>query len=182
MEESIKELESQAREIIIEVCELSGIKNGETLLIGCSTSEIIGEHMGTNSSLEVAQAIFRSIYKIVKEKDIILAVQCCEHLNRCIIIESKDSDSYEKVNVIPHQKAGGAFATIAYKTFSNPVALEEIKADVGIDIGGVLIGMNLKKVAVPLRMNNKHLGKAIVIAARTRAKYIGGPRAIYEEL
>lgn len=118
---------------------------------------------------------------MLSEKKIYLAAQCCEHLNRAVIVERDAVPYAEIVNVVPQPKAGGSFATTAYKTFKNPVALEEIKADAGLDIGGTLIGMHLKKVAVPVRLSLDHIGYAILLAARTRPKFIGGCRAVYDE-
>lgn len=151
------------------------------MVIGCSSSEVAGGVIGKNSSLETAQAVFGGIYDVLKSKGIYLAAQCCEHLNRAIIVEKEAVPFAEAVNVVPQPKAGGSFATTAYKTFENPVALESIKADAGLDIGGTLIGMHLKSVAVPVRLSLDHIGSAILIAARTRAKYIGGCRAVYNE-
>ena len=117
----------------------------------------------------------------MQERGIFLAAQCCEHLNRAIIVEREAVPYAEIVNVVPQPKAGGSFATTAYKTFNHPVAVEEIRADAGIDIGGTLIGMHIKKVAVPVRLENNRLGDANVLAARTRPKFIGGERAVYNE-
>ena len=129
----------------------------------------------------MAQAVFKGIYDVLQEKGIYLAAQCCEHLNRAIIVERKAVPFADIVNVVPQPKAGGSFGTTAYKTFEEPVALEEIKADAGIDIGGTLIGMHLKKVAVPVKLENRKIGEANVLAARVRPKFIGGQRAIYDE-
>ena len=129
----------------------------------------------------MAQAVFRGIYNVLQEKKIYLAAQCCEHLNRAIIVERNAVPFSDIANVVPQPKAGGSFATTAYKTFENPVAVEEIKADAGLDIGGTLIGMHLKKVAVPVRLSNNCIGEARVLAARTRPKFIGGCRAVYDE-
>lgn len=138
--------------------------------------------MGTDSNFETAKKIFNVIYPALKEKGIYLAAQCCEHLNRAVVVESEYASSHmlEQVSVRPMPKAGGSFATAAYENFDNPVVVENVKANAGIDIGGVLIGMQIKSVAVPLKLKNKHIGKAIVIAARSRPKYIGGERAHYE--
>ena len=151
-------------------------------MVGCSSSEIIGEHIGKCSSLESAEAVFSGIYPVLKEKGIYLAAQCCEHLNRALIVEKECalSRGLEIVNVVPQPNAGGSFATTVYKNFENPVAVEFIKADAGLDIGQTLIGMHLKHVAVPVRLSEKMLGDAVITAARTRHKYIGGPRAAYE--
>ena len=172
-----KEAELIAREII----EVSGIKAGSILVVGCSTSEICGDKIGTNSNPEVAVATFEGIYEVAKEHGIYVAAQCCEHLNRAIIVERKAVPFSDIVNAVPQPKAGGSFATAAYKAFEDPVAVEEIKADAGIDIGGTMIGMHIKKVAVPVRLSNNRIGNAMVAGARSRAKYIGGSRAVYDE-
>lgn len=171
----------QAKQIINEFIEKSGLKSGEVLVIGCSSSEIIGSDIGKGSSLEAAQAVFGAIYPILKEKGIYLACQCCEHLNRAIIIEKSVAErkNIDIVNVVPQPKAGGSFATTAYNTFSEPVAVEHIKADAGIDIGDTLIGMHLKDVAVPVRLSVRKIGYANVVCAGTRPKFIGGERAHY---
>lgn len=176
-----KSLYNQAKNTIEEITEKAKLKKGNILVIGCSTSEIIGSKIGTNSVPEVAEEIFDAFYSFAREKGIYLAVQCCEHLNRAIVIEGEAIGNGEVVNVVPKPKAGGSMATAAYKAFSNPVVVEEIKADAGIDIGFTLIGMHLKKVAVPVRLENNKIGEALVIAARTRPKFIGGARAVYDE-
>ena len=143
------ELTKQAENVTKEIIEKAGLNRGQILVVGCSSSEICGDKIGSNSNLEAAQAVFQGIYKVLHEKGIYLAAQCCEHLNRAIIVEREAVPFSDIVNVVPQPKAGGSFATTAYKTFSNPVSIEEIKADAGIDIGGTLIGMHMKKVAVP---------------------------------
>ncbi len=107
--------------------------------------------------------------------------QCCEHLNRAIIIEREAVPGADIVNVVPQPKAGGSFATAAYHAFRDPVAVESIRADAGLDIGGTLIGMHLKQVAVPVRLQLDHIGSAILLAARVRPKFIGGVRAVYDQ-
>ncbi len=173
---------NQAKNSANELIEKSGIKSGDIVVIGCSTSEVIGEKIGTSGTVEVAQQIFDGLNSVFGEKGIYIAAQCCEHLNRAIIIEKEKADAIgaETVWVVPHPHAGGSFATAAYHTMKNPVALEEIKADAGIDIGTTLIGMHLKRVAVPLRLENNTIGYAKLSAAKTRPKYIGGERAKYE--
>lgn len=173
----------QAKDAVTELIEKAHLKKGDLLVIGCSSSEICGDKIGSNSSVETADAVFGAIYEIVKEKGIYLAAQCCEHLNRAIIIEEEYAKSHnlEPVNVVPQPKAGGSFATMAYKEFKKAVAVEEIKADAGMDIGDTLIGMHLKKVAVPLRLSVKKIGCANLVCARTRPKFIGGIRANYDE-
>ncbi len=171
----------QTTAVIAELCEKAKLKTGNIVVVGCSTSEVIGDKIGTNSSPEVAGEIFKALHDYTKSKGLYLAIQCCEHLNRAIIIERDAVPFAEAVNVVPQPKAGGSLATQAYAGFSNPIAIEEIKADAGMDIGFTLIGMHLKKVAVPLRLENNIIGEALVVAARTRPKFIGGVRAVYDE-
>ena len=175
------EVYNQAKQATEEICKVAKLKEGNILVVGCSTSEVTGGTIGKNSVPEVAEDVFAGIYDVLTEKKIYLAAQCCEHLNRAIIVEREAVPFSEIVNVVPQPKAGGSFATAAYKHFKNPVAVEEIKADAGLDIGGTLIGMHLKKVAVPVRLSLDHIGKAILLAARTRPKFIGGCRAVYDE-
>lgn len=179
----LNEAMSQAKTAVCELIEKAGLQKGQLLVIGCSSSEITGSLIGHGSSLEAAQAVFSAIYPILQEKGIYLAAQCCEHLNRAIIIERECAlqRGYEIVNVVPQPKAGGSFATTAYQNFKEPVAVEHIKADAGLDIGLTLIGMHLKDVAVPLRLSVKNIGQAPISCARTRAKFIGGIRAHYDE-
>lgn len=175
------EITKQAENIANEIIEKAKLKKGQILVVGCSSSEVCGDKIGSNSNLEVAKALFKGLYSVLEEKGIYLAAQCCEHLNRAIVVEREAVPFAEIVNVVPQPKAGGSFGTTAYKTFKNPVVVEEIKADAGIDIGGTLIGMHLKKVAVPVRLENNKLGEALVLAARVRPKYIGGERAVYDD-
>ncbi len=172
----------QAKAAAQELIEKAALKSGDVAVIGCSTSEVIGERIGTSGTLEVATEIYNGLNSAFAEKNIFIAAQCCEHLNRAIIIEKEKADTLglEIVCVVPHPRAGGSFATAAYKSMKNPVAVEEIKADGGIDIGTTLIGMHLKRVAVPLRLENNTIGEAKLSAAKTRPKYIGGERAKYE--
>jgi len=171
----------QARAALKELIEKAGLKAKDIVIIGCSTSEVIGSKIGTNSNPEIADIVFKGLHDYAKEQGIFLAIQCCEHLNRAIVIENEAVPNAEVVNVVPQPKAGGSLATQAYAHFTNPVVLEEIKADAGLDIGFTLIGMHLKKVAVPVRLENQRIGEATVVAARTRPKFIGGIRAIYNE-
>lgn len=177
----LEELYNDANAAAKEIIEAANLKKGQILVVGCSTSEIAGQKIGTYSNIDLAKSVFNGIYDAAKEKDVFIAAQCCEHLNRAIIVERESVPNCEIVNVVPQPKAGGSFATTAYAAFKEPVAVEEIKADAGLDIGGTLIGMHLKKVAVPVRLSIKSIGKAILLAARTRPKYIGGDRAHYDE-
>ena len=171
----------QTTAVIAELCEKAAVKPGQTVVVGCSTSEVTGKKIGTNSSMDVAGEIFRALHDFTTPRGIYLAIQCCEHLNRAVITERAAVPHAEIVNVVPQPKAGGSFATAAYAHFENPVAVEEIRADAGLDIGGTLIGMHLKKVAVPVRLSINHIGDAILLAARTRPKFIGGIRAHYDD-
>lgn len=177
----LEEITAQAHEVITELVEAAGLKQGDLLVIGCSSSEMVGSRIGKNSSMEAAEAAFAGIYPVLQEKGIALAVQCCEHLNRALILEEETAErfGYEVVNVRPQPKAGGSFAVTAWNAMKAPVAVEHIKAKAGLDIGDTLIGMHLKDVAVPLRLSLDHIGKAHILGARTRPKFIGGERAIY---
>ena len=174
-------IKEQSAKAVNELLEKAKLKKGDILVVGCSTSEVLGSKIGTNSAPDTAKEIFDGIYGVLKEKEIYLAVQCCEHLNRAIVVERAAVKDAEIVNVVPQKKAGGSLATVAYANFSDPVVVEEIKADAGIDIGDTLIGMHLKKVAVPVRIETNKIGKANVVCARVRPKFIGGIRAIYNE-
>lgn len=179
-----EEITKQANTVVTELLEQAKLKPGSLLVVGCSSSEMVGKRIGKGSSMEAAQAAFKGIYPVLQEQGIHLAVQCCEHLNRSLIMERAVAEArgYEIVNVMPQPHAGGSFAVTAWNTFRDPVAVETIVADAGIDIGSTLIGMHLRRVAVPVRTSVKYIGEAVVVCARTRAKYVGGPRAIYQEV
>ena len=175
------QVEQEAARAARQLAQEARLHKGQIVVIGCSTSEVVGHKVGSWSTPEVAQAIFRGLNGVFAPMGVYLAAQCCEHLNRALIVEHEAVPDGEIVNVLPQPKAGSSFATAAYENFRHPVALEEIRADAGLDIGGTLIGMHLKKVAVPVRLEQNHIGQAIVLAARTRPKFIGGDRAIYDE-
>jgi uncharacterized protein (TIGR01440 family) len=177
----IEKIYDQAKQAALEIVKLANLEKGQILVVGCSTSEVAGHKIGTSSAPDIAKAILDGIYKVLQPLGIYLAAQCCEHLNRAIVIEKDAVPFVEIVNVVPQPKAGGAFATACYNAFSSPVCVEEIKADAGLDIGGTLIGMHLKKVAVPTRLTISYVGEAILLSARTRPKFIGGARAFYNE-
>ncbi len=177
----IAQVEQQTARAARELADAAKLHRGQIVVVGCSTSEVVGHKVGSWSTPEVAEAIFRGLNGVFAPMGIYLAAQCCEHLNRALIVEHEAVPNAEIVNVLPQPKAGSSFATAAYRAFRQPVALEEIRADAGLDIGGTLIGMHLKKVAVPVRLEQDHIGQAIVLAARTRPKFIGGERAIYDE-
>lgn len=177
----MNELYEQATAVMKELGEKANLKIGDIVVIGCSTSEIIGSKIGTNSSSDVAGIVFDAINVYGSKMGWHLAFQCCEHLNRAIVVERSAVPNMDIVNVVPQPKAGGSMATQAYAHFEDPVVVEEIKADAGIDIGFTLIGMHLKKVAVPVRLDNNKIGEATVLAARTRPRFIGGSRAVYND-
>ena len=177
----LDEVRQQAAAAAGELAEAAHLRRGQIVVVGCSTSEVVGKKVGSWSTPEVADAIFRGLNSVFAPMGVYMAAQCCEHLNRALIVEHEAVPNGEIVNVMPQPKAGSSFATAAYQAFRHPVALEEIRADAGLDIGGTLIGMHLKKVAVPVRLQQNHIGQAIVLAARVRPKFIGGERAIYDE-
>lgn len=183
MSMNLEVIKQQGYDLASELIKVSNMKEGQILVIGCSTSEVAGKGIGSFSSPELAEALFNGIYQATKEANVYIAAQCCEHLNRALILEEEAADKYgyEEVNVVPQPKAGGSFATAAYKFLTSPVAVEHIKAHAGMDIGDTLIGMHLKDVAVPVRLSFDKIGEAHVVCARTRAKYIGGVRAMYND-
>lgn len=166
-----------------EILEIAKLTEGDLFVVGCSTSEVGGAGIGTFSSPELAEVIFGGIYQATQEAGVYLVAQCCEHLNRALIMEKAAADKYgyEIVNVVPQPKAGGSFATAAYKAFEQPVVVEHVRAHAGMDIGDTLVGMHLRDVAVPVRIRTKQIGDAHVVCARTRPKFIGGGRAHYDE-
>ena len=177
--ETIREQAACAAGELVEVAKLC---KGDIFVVGCSSSEVMGMHIGKASDINAAGAVYEGIMSVLEPMGIYIAAQCCEHLNRAVIVEKEALlPGTEIVNVVPHPKAGGSFATTVYQNAKCPVAVEEIKADAGIDIGFTLIGMHLKKVAVPVRLENNRIGEAMIVAARTRPKFIGGARAIYDE-
>ena len=185
MEElQLDEIRKQTKEVLRELMETADLKQGQILVVGCSSSEIGSFKIGSHSSEEIGQAVYEALYEELKPAGIYLAAQCCEHLNRALILEEEAAlrYGYEPVNVVPQLKAGGSFATAAYRTLEHPAAVEHIRAHAGIDIGDTLIGMHLKDVAVPVRIVNREIGCAHVVCARTRPKFIGGERACYDEM
>jgi len=173
-------IKDECLSVIEELVNKADLHKGDILVVGCSTSEVVGSKIGTNSDPDTAFEIYQGISAVLNKYGIYMAVQCCEHLNRAIVIEREAVPNAEYVNVIPQKKAGGSLATVAYNSFVNPVVVEEIKANAGIDIGLTLIGMHLKRVAVPLRLSTNKIGNALFTCARTRPKFIGGERAVYD--
>ena len=182
-EDFLQRVEQEARQALRELLDQAKLNEGDILAVGCSSSEVAGERIGTFSSVETAKAEFDGIYGAVQERGLFLAAQCCEHLNRSLIVEKAcmKEQRLTRVNVVPQLKAGGAFATAACRHMREPVAVEALMARAGVDIGDTLIGMHLAPVAVPVRTEQKLIGQAHVVCARTRAKYVGGSRAAYDE-
>ena len=177
----LAQVKEEAANAARQLAEAAHLHRGQLVVVGCSTSEVVGHQVGSWSTPEVANAIFEGLNSVFAPMGVYIADQCCEHLNRALIVEHEAVPNGEIVNVMPQPKAGSSFATAAYQAFRHPVALEEIRADAGLDVGGTLIGMHLKKVAVPVRLEQDHIGSAILLAARVRPKFIGGERAIYDE-
>ena len=177
----LQQIRSDAAAAAAQLMEAAALHKGQIVVIGCSSSEVVGHQVGSWSTPEVGQAIYDGLQSVFAPAGIYLAAQCCEHLNRALIVERAAVPFADIVNVIPQPKAGGSFATACYKNFQQAVAVEEIRADAGLDIGGTMIGMHLKKVAVPVRLAQRTIGQAMVLAARVRPKFIGGERAYYDD-
>ena len=177
----LEELREEAKKAFDELCENANFRKGSLIVIGGSSSEIRGGRIGKDSSYEVGTAVVEALMEAADAKGLRLAFQCCEHLNRALIVERETAEhfGYQEVTVVPWLHAGGAFSTNGYYHFKDPVAVEEIKADGGLDIGLTMIGMHLKRVAVPVRLQNNHIGEALVVGAKTRPPLIGGERAHY---
>lgn len=177
-----KNIMQDAKQAVQELIEASALSPGDLLVIGCSTSEIAGSMIGKNSAPQYGEMIIEAIMPIINAHGLYLATQCCEHLNRALVVDAEyaDKNGLERVTVVPHPKAGGSFSSAYYRYLENPAMVEAILADAGIDIGDTLIGMHLKRVAIPHRLSVKNIGEAHVTAARTRPKLIGGERAKYD--
>lgn len=182
MEPDFEQITAQARTAVTELLDAAGLRPGELFVVGCSSSEVLGGRIGKASSEEAARAVFGGIYPVLRERGVYLAAQCCEHLNRALIIERACAEQYgyEPVCVVPRPHAGGSFAVQAWRAFGRPTVVEHVRAHAGLDIGGTLIGMHLREVAVPVRLSLDHIGQAGLLCARTRPKFIGGSRAAYE--
>lgn len=176
-------ISEQMEKLLEEFAALAELKTNSLLVVGCSTSEVLGKRIGTAGALDVAKAIYEPLIKFADRNDVTLAFQCCEHLNRALVMDRTEAEKrgYEEVTVVPVPNAGGSMAAYAYEHMKNPVVVEEIKADAGIDIGDTLIGMHLKRVAVPVRTSIRTIGEAHVTLAKTRPKLIGGERACYRK-
>lgn len=177
------QLTAQARQATEELLEAAHLETGDIFVVGCSSSEIMGGHIGHDSSMEAAVAVLAGVLPPLQEQGVYLAAQCCEHLNRAIVLEREAAKAYgcQIVAAIPQPHAGGSWATSCWRAFKDPVLVEEVRAAAGMDIGGTLIGMHLRRVAVPVRLSLDHIGQAILLCARTRPPFIGGARAVYSQ-
>lgn len=176
-------LTAQAQQVTEELLQAAHLETGDIFVVGCSSSEIMGGHIGKDSSMEAAAAVLAGVMPPLQEQGIYLAAQCCEHLNRAIVLEREVAKAYgyQIVSAIPQPHAGGSWATNCWRAFNDPVLVEEVQAAAGMDIGGTLIGMHLRRVAVPVRLSLDHIGEAILLCARTRPPFIGGSRAVYSD-
>ena len=177
------QITAQAQQAATELLEAAHLETGDLFVVGCSSSEITGGRIGKQSSMEAAQAVLEGVLPVLQAQGVSLAAQCCEHLNRAIVVERDVARErgYEIVAALPQPHAGGSWATCCWQAFSDPVLVEEVRAEAGMDIGGTLIGMHLRRVAVPVRLSLDHIGQAVLLCARTRPKFIGGARAVYGE-
>lgn len=177
------QITAQAQQAAMELLEAAHLETGDLFVVGCSSSEITGGRIGKQSSMEAAQAVLEGIRPVLQAQGVSLAAQCCEHLNRAIVVERAVARErgYEIVAAVPQPHAGGSWATCCWQAFTDPVLVEEVRAEAGMDIGGTLIGMHLRRVAVPVRLSLDHIGQAVLLCARTRPKFIGGARAVYGE-
>ncbi|WP_090762665.1 TIGR01440 family protein [Bacillus sp. OK048] len=182
MKKMIQEWEKELETILSDFQMQASLQPGQLMVVGCSTSEVIGERIGTAGTVEVAEMIFRGLSRFAQGAGVSLAFQCCEHLNRALVVEKSVAVArgLEEVSVVPVRTAGGAMATYAFGKLDDAVVVEFLKADAGVDIGLTLIGMHLKHVAVPIRVKQKSVGHAHVTLAKSRPKLIGGARAVYE--
>jgi uncharacterized protein (TIGR01440 family) len=180
--EFIEQVRAEAECAIRELLAQAALRERDIVVVGCSSSEIVGEKIGTATNSEVAQAVFAGIYPVLMQAGVYLAAQCCEHLNRAIILPraAAEYNRLPEVNAVPRPGAGGSFAAAVYAGVTEAVAVEYVRAGAGIDIGDTLIGMHLREVAVPVRITHPVIGQAHVVCARSRAKFIGGERAAYD--
>jgi len=177
----LDEIRRQVMSVATELLTVAGLDNGQVLVVGCSTSEVAGLRIGTAGSEAVAEAILEPLWQVTQANGLYLACQCCEHLNRALVVEQEAAERFgwDPVSVVPVPKAGGAFAARAMRHMPRAVVVEEIRAHAGLDIGSTLIGMHLRRVAVPVRLSIDMVGHGRLTAARTRPKLIGGERAVY---
>ena len=180
-EEKLREIAAVWRTVLDDFFHLAEFKQGQILVFGCSTSEVLGRPIGQGSSAEVAEVLLPPLLEQIRLRDAFLAVQGCQHLNRALVVEEACAERYglEQVLAVPALNAGGAMAVQAWNSFVEPLMVERIQGHGGIDVGDTFIGMHLRPVVVPVRTRIKELGGAHLTFAHTRPRYIGGPRAVY---
>ena len=176
-------LTDQARAAMEGLLAVAKLQPGDMVVVGCSTSEVAGHAIGSVPGPDIAAALLAGFLPVLGQHGLFLAAQCCEHLERALVVEEKAMQLHRltRVNALPQPKAGGSFATAAFDVLQNPVLVQRVQAAAGLDIGGTLIGMHLREVVVPVRLSLTHIGKAGLTAARTRPRFVGGSRAVYDE-
>jgi uncharacterized protein (TIGR01440 family) len=167
--------------IVSELVAAGDIKRGQLVIVGCSTSEVLGKRIGTSGTTDAAAAIFAGVEAVRQQVGFHPVYQCCEHLNRALVLEREAAERYglDEVAAVPVPKAGGSMAAYAYRHLNDAVLVESVRAHAGVDIGDTFIGMHLRPVAVPVRPTIRSIGHAHVTMAYSRAKLIGGARAVY---
>lgn len=179
----LEQLKKDTRLILCDALDKANLRQGQILVLGLSSSEVAGGQIGKASSIEIGEVIVKTLLDELTSREIFLAVQGCEHLNRALVVERElaDKKELEIVNVLPSLHAGGAGQLAAFKYFKDPVEVEFITAQAGLDIGDTSVGMHVKHVQVPIRPALRELGGAHVTALASRPKLIGGSRARYQE-
>ncbi len=179
---NLQQVQHELKECLMDLRQASGLGSGQLLVVGASSSEVVGRRIGTSTSLEVGEAIVQTVLEFAEEVGCFVAFQCCEHLNRALVVESEVAEklNLRVVTAVPVPGAGGAVAAHAFFTLRQPCLVESVQADAGLDIGDTLIGMHLKRVAVPVRGRRNQVGEAHVTMARTRPPLVGGARAVYD--
>ena len=175
-------IRAQVTRAILDLAKAGNLQPGAQLVIGCSTSEIAGGQIGKASAPEIGEWVAAAVLSVCRQKELIPIFQCCEHLNRSLVMPlfaAKES-RYVRVNAIPQPKAGGSVPAAAWKLLDDPCLVMNVQADAGLDIGDTLIGMHLRPVAVPYRGEIKNIGHANLVCAYSRLPYVGGERAVYQ--
>ena len=174
-------IRAQVTKAILDLAKAGSLQPGTQLVIGCSTSEIAGGQIGKASAPEIGEWVVAAVLNVCRQREFIPIFQCCEHLNRSLVIplEAARESRYVRVNAIPQPKAGGSVPAAAWKMLEEPCLVMQVQADAGLDIGDVLVGMHIRPVAVPFRGEVKQVGQAHVVSAFSRLPYVGGERAVY---
>ena len=181
--DGLGDLRGQCLQALRELAVAANLGAGQLLVVGCSTSEVLGHRIGTAGSEVAAAEIWAAIVAAQAEFGFAVAIQCCEHLNRALVVECAvlKQERLEEVTAIPVPGAGGALAAFAYTRMQEACLAETIRADAGIDIGDTFVAMHLRRIVVPVRLSLTSIGHAHLTAARTRPPLIGGERAVYRK-